>query len=62
MIFLYFLDHLNFSTRFVNISFIVEQENIGSLSLLVVKICRKNGKFITSVYRKSAFSGVFTDY
>ena len=41
-----------------NINFTVEQENVGSLSLLDVKICRKNGKFLTSVYRKPTFSGV----
>ena len=29
---------------------------------LDVKICRKNGKFVTSVYRKPTFSGVFTNY
>ena len=27
-----------------------------------VKICRKNGKFGTSVYRKPTFSGVFNNY
>ena len=40
----------------------VEQENIGSLSFLDVKFCRKNGKFAISVYRKPTFSGVFTNY
>ena len=45
-----------------NINFTVEQENIGPLSFLDVKICRKNGKFVTSVYRKPTFSGVFTNY
>ena len=33
-----------------NINFTVEQDNFGSLSFLDFKICRKNGKFITSVY------------
>ena len=45
-----------------NINFNVEKENVGSLSFLDVKICRKNGKFVTSVYRKPTFSGVFTNY
>ena len=49
------------SSKHQNINFTVEQENVGSLSFLDVKICRKNGKFVTSVYRKPTFSGVFTN-
>ena len=45
-----------------NINFTIEKENVGSLLFLDVKICRKNGKFVTSVYRKPTFSGVFTNY
>ena len=29
---------------------------------LDVKLCRKNGKFVTSASRKPTFSGVFTNY
>ena len=50
------------SSKHQNINFTVEKENVGSLSFLDVKICRKNGKFVTSVYRKPTFSGVFTNY
>ena len=55
------IKHLN---KHHNINFTVDQENVGSLLFLVVKICRKkicgkNGKFVTSVYRKPTFSGVF---
>ena len=50
------------SSKHQHINFTVEQENVGSLSFLGVKICRKNGKFVTSVYRKPTFSGVFTNY
>ena len=50
------------SSKHQNINFTEEQENIGSLSFLDVKICRKNGKFVTRVYRKPTFSGVFTNY
>ena len=39
-----------------------EQEHVRSLSFLDVKMCRKNGKFVISVYRKPTFSGVFTNY
>ena len=50
------------SSKHQNINLTVEQENVDSLSFLDVKICRKTGKFITSVYRKPTFSGVFTNY
>ena len=50
------------SSKDQNKNVIVEQENVGSLSFFEVKICRKNGKFITSVYIKPTFSGVFTNY
>ena len=50
------------SCKHQNVNFIVEQENVDSLLFLGVKICRKNGKFVTNVYRKSTFSGVFTNY
>ena len=50
------------SSKHQNINVTIEQENIGSLSFLNVKICCKNGKFVTSVYRKPTFSGVFTNY
>ena len=50
------------SSKHQNINFTVEKENVGSLSILDFKICRKNGKFVTSVYRKPTFSGVFTNY
>ena len=72
LIFLYFSNHLNLPTRLaniyalnirnININFTVEKENVGSLLFLGVKIYRKNGKFVTSVYRKHTFSGVFTNY
>ena len=45
-----------------NMNFTVEPENVGSLSFLDVKICRKNCKFVTSAYRKPTFSGVYTNY
>ena len=34
----------------------------GSLSILDIKISRKNNKFTTSVYRKSTFSDVLTNF
>ena len=50
------------SSKHHNINFTVEKENVGSLLFLDVKICRKNGKFVTSVHRKPTFPGVFTNY
>ena len=39
-----------------------EIEENGSLSFLDIKISRENNKFMTSVYRKPTFSGVFTNF
>ena len=50
------------SSKHQNINLTVEQKNVGSHSFIDVKICRKNGKFVTSVHRKPTFSGVFTNY
>ena len=50
------------SSKHQNINFTVEKENVGSLSFLHVKIYRKNGKFVISIYRKPTFSGIFTNY
>ena len=50
------------SSKHQNIKFTIEKENVGSLSFLDVKICCKNRKFVTSVYRKPIFSGVLTNY
>ena len=50
------------SYKHQNISFSVEHEDISSLLFLDIKICRKNGQFVTSVYRKPIFSGFFTNY
>ena len=50
------------SSKHQNINFTAKKENVGSLSFLDVKMCRKNGKFVTSVYRKPTFSVVFTKY
>ena len=48
------------SSKHQSIKFTVEKENVGLLSFLVLKICRKNGKLVTSVYRKPTFNWVFT--
>ena len=63
----YLLNYLSLPSPFayicpLNIDFTVEQENVRSISFLEVKICRKNGKFLTSVFRKPTLSEVFTNY
>ena len=41
-------------------SFSFEQEVNGKLSFLDVEVSRQPGKFVTTVYRKPTFSGMYT--
>ena len=43
-------------------TFSIETETNESLSFLDVKIFRENHKFVTSVFRKETFSGVYTNF
>ena len=43
-------------------SFSFEQEINGKLSFLDVEVSRQQGKFVTTVYRKPIFSGVYTHF
>ena len=45
-----------------NIKFTSETINENSISFLDIKITRDNNKFMTLVYRKPTFSGVFTNF
>ena len=45
-----------------NIKFTLEIEENGSLSFLDITITRENNKFVTSVYCKPTFSGIFTNF
>ena len=54
--FLFYSNRLN--TCQPNMSFSFEQEKKGKLSFLDVEVSREKGKFVTSVCRKSTFSGV----
>ena len=40
-------------------SFSFEQEVNGTLSFLDVKVSQQQGKFVTTVYRKPTFRGVY---
>ena len=45
-----------------NLSFSLEQEINSKLSFLDVEVSQQQGKFITTVYRKPTFSGVYTHF
>ena len=45
-----------------NIKFTSEIEENNSISFLDIKINRDNNRFLSSVYRKPTFSGVFTNF
>ena len=51
-----------FNKQHKNIKFTSEIEENGSLSFLDITITRENNKFVTSVYRKPTFSGIFTNF
>ena len=44
-----------------NIDFSLEKENDGRLSSLDINIFREKGKFVTNIYQKKTFSGVYTN-
>ena len=70
MIFLFYSDHKTISLNFViiltnvisNMNFTFEQEKNGKLSFLDVEVSRDGNTFVTSVYRKPTFSGVYTHF
>ena len=43
-------------------SFTIETEQSNKISFLDVSIIREQGKFVTSVYRKSTFIGAYTHF
>ena len=45
-----------------NMNFTFEQEKNGKLSFLDVEVSRDGNTFVTSVYRKPTFSGVYTHF
>ena len=50
------------SSKHPNINFSLEKENDGRLSFLDVNIFCEKGKFVTNVYWKKTFSGVYTNF
>ena len=55
-----FFNYLN--SRHSNISFTHENEINNTLAYLDLSIYRKNNRFVTSIYRKPTFSGVFINF
>ena len=43
-------------------SFSMETEKENKLSFLIVEVIHKQGKFTTTIYRKSTFSGVHSSF
>ena len=54
--------HAYLNTCHPNMSFSFEQEINGKLSFLDVEVSQQQGKFVTTVYRKPTFSGVYTHF
>ena len=55
-----FVSHMNSKHR--NTKFTFKTEDSNNVSFLDVKIIRQNKRFVTSIFRKAAFSGVFINY
>ena len=55
-----FVNYTNSKHR--NIKFTFETEDSNNYSFLDVKITRQNKPFVTSIFCKATFSGVFTNY
>ena len=54
----HFVDSMNSNHKNINFSF--ETEKDQQMSFLNVNVFRENGKFVTNVYRKEIFTGVYT--
>ena len=55
-----FVDYMNSKHKNINFSF--ETEKDEQMPFLDVNVFRENSKFVTNVYRKKAFSGVYTNF
>lgn len=60
-------DHLSLFKAYLNskhnnITFSSETEQNGKLAFLDVQVSKVNGKFVTDVYRKPTFSGVYSNF
>ena len=55
-----FVNYMN--SKHENIKFTFETEDSNNFSFLDVKIALKNKRFVTSIFCKATFSGVYTNY
>ena len=55
-----FVDYMNSKHKNINFSF--ETEKDCQMPFLDVNVFRENGKFVTNVYRKETFTGVYTNF
>ena len=55
-----FVNHINLKHKIIKFTF--ETEDSNNFSFLDVKITRRNKRFVTSIFRKATFTGVFTNY
>ena len=55
-----YVDYMNSKRKNINFSF--ETEKDGRMPFLDVTVFRENGKFVTNVYRKETFTGVYTNF
>ena len=54
--------HAYLNTSHPNMSFSFKQAINGKLSFLDVEVSRQQGNFVTTVYGRSTFSGVYTHF
>ena len=50
------------NSKHKNINFSFETEKDGQMPFIDVNVFRENGKFVTNVYRKETFTGVYTNF
>ena len=55
-----FVDYMNSKHKNINFSF--ETEKDEQMPFLDVNVFRENGKFVTNVYRKEKFTGVYSNF
>ena len=55
-----FVDYMNNKHKSINFSF--EMEKDGQMLFVDIKVFRENVKFLTNVYRKQIFTGVYTNF
>ena len=54
-----FVDYMNSKHKNINFSFETEKDEMPSLDF---NVFRENGKFVTNIYRKETFTGVYTNF